>query len=151
MRYFLHKPILGSIILAWVIISCAVLWSPRESIRHAGSEIRKVAKVVVPSKTPQQLHIFDGDNWHIFLFIGIAVLVTCYPHRLRWNEILALLFLLNVFSLVTEIVQEILVPGRSFQWYDILLNQAGIVLGIGFASISRCYIIPHLRKQSFNR
>ena len=75
----------------------------------------------------------------MFLFLGLAVILTCYPHRLRWQEILAILILLNACSLVTEFVQEVFVPGRSFEWNDLRLNQVGIVFGVAAASALRFF------------
>ena len=123
----MSKPILRTVILAWVLISCAILWSPGDSIRHAGSEVRKATRVVVPSKTSRQLLIFNGDNWHMFLFLGLAALVTCYPHCLQRNEILMVLVGLAAFGTLTEIVQSMFVPGRAFEWQDLGLNQIGIL------------------------
>ena len=145
MRHFLRKPILSAIVLAWVLISCAVLWSPRESIRHAGSEVFKAAQGVAPSKAPRQLLIFNGDNWHVFLFLGLAVLVTCYPQPLGWKEVLMLMVGLAAFGALTEIVQAMFVPGRAFEWHDMGLNQMGLTAGVALTSMvrvlcGRCFV-----------
>ena len=135
MRHMISKPILRGMILVWVLMTSVILWSPADSIRKAGSEVRKATASV---GTPRQLLIFDGDNWHLFLFLGLAVLLTCYPDSLRRNEILMLLVLLTAYSTVTEIVQEVLVPGRAFEWQDMGLNQVALTVGVALTSMARC-------------
>ena len=151
MRHMISKPILSAMILVWILMASVILWSPADSISQAGSELRKATASVVPSRTPRQLLIFDGDNWHLFFSFGLAVLATCYPRHLRRNEILRLLVLLTVYSTVTEIVQEIFVPGRAFEWQDMGLNQVGLTVGVALTSMARCSSLARsarIRKKS---
>jgi hypothetical protein len=140
MRHMISKPILGAMILVWILMASVILWSPADSIRETGREVRKATASVAPSMTARQLLIFDGDNWHLFLFLGLAVLLTCYPHSLRRNEILMLLVLLTAYSTVTEIVQEMLVPGRAFEWQDMGRNQVALTVGVALTSMARLFI-----------
>ncbi len=72
----------------------------------------------------------DGDLWHAFCFLILAVLAARLRPGRSWHSVSGLFVILNLYSLGTESAQELWIPGRAFEWSDLAFNAAGIVAGL---------------------
>ncbi len=70
-----------------------------------------------------------GDLWHVLGFLILALLASRLVPNRSWRFAVGLFVSRNLYSLATEIVQEVWVPGRAFEWSDLAFNAAGITGG----------------------
>lgn len=63
---------------------------------------------------------------HVLLFASMAVL-GLKSYRTKRFRILAFLF---CYTIVTEIIQELFIPHRNFDIYDIVADSLGILLAL---------------------
>ncbi len=94
-----------------------------------------IACLMPPSGLPKAPFIAGLDKVvHIILFAIWSFLLTGYTRST------AFVVLLAGFALGTgiEFLQEISAMGRSFEWWDVVADMTGVVLGY----LVRVYIIP---------
>ncbi len=73
----------------------------------------------------------DADKWlHLLTFAVLAIwFAGLYQRRAYWRIAIGLL----LFGILTEGCQR-LVTYRSAEWYDIVADAVGIVIGLGLAA-----------------
>ena len=91
------------------------------------------------SKIPQSINSFD--DWLIHGGImGVAVALWCFA-VIRNKKVLMLSYYVQVllffiaYSVLTEVVQEILIPGRTGSVLDVLANMTGVLAVLIFVYI----------------
>lgn len=114
----------------WLLATTVALLTPRETVRSTGAAIRRQPAIHAHRGSPVYRSVNDGDNWHLFWYFGLAALIWILPFKPTLKSAVLLLAVLNLFSLATEGTQECLIPGRAFEWGDLLLNAAGIGAGL---------------------
>lgn len=77
------------------------------------------------------IEVSDYGHFLMFLLLGVALSVA-RPDLSAKHLLLGLLML----CLATEVVQ-LLVPGRDAGWWDVALNTAGSLIGLGLAALGR--------------
>lgn len=77
------------------------------------------------------------DKWiHVFLFL-VLVFLWCRAYTIKTKKIFLLITVLCiVYGVVMELVQEYLIPFRSFDLRDMIANSIGAVAGY-FISVKR--------------
>ena len=121
----------------WLLATTVVLLTPRETVRSTGAAVRRQTVIRAHKGSPVYKSVNDGDNWHLFWFFGLAALIWILPFKPTLKSAVLLLVVLNLFSLVTEGIQECLIPERKFEWCDLLLNAAGIGAGLCTGYVAR--------------
>ncbi len=107
------------------------LLAPQKALDRTRESMQSVPSVQAKAATTLHRRFFrDHAAWHGTLFFGLAALAIRQRRGLRWKQMLFGLALLSVYSMSVELIQEHFVPGRSFAWSDIAVNQIGIVLGL---------------------
>lgn len=89
-----------------------------------------ITAVLIPGPNLPEVGMLGGMDKivHVIMFSTWALAVRYEFNRPQFRFFLA--FLIGVsFSLFTELLQ-ILVEGRSFDWYDLLADAGGLVLGL---------------------
>ena len=90
-----------------------------------------------------RLELFSIDTFtHFSFYFGLSILSVFYSFKKNWIRHFALLIILAISVLyggLIEIIQEELIPGRSFDKFDILSNSAGSVTGILVSKIIGLY------------
>jgi len=119
------------IIVIWILATSIVLWTPRDMVRSTGAAVKRQPAIKIHKGTPVYNTVDDGDNWHLFWFFGLAGLTWALPLKPTLKTAIKLLVLLNLYSVATELIQEFLIPGRKFEWSDLLMNAIGIGAGLG--------------------
>jgi len=119
------------IIVIWILATSIVLWTPRDTVRSTGAAVRRQPAIRMHKGTPVYNTVHDSDNWHLFWFFGLAGLAWLLPQKPTLKTAITLLVLLNLYSVATELIQEFFIPGRRFEWGDLLLNAIGIGAGLG--------------------
>jgi glycopeptide antibiotics resistance protein len=87
----------------------------------------------MPSEDVPDIALFEGfDKFvHVCLYLGFAWLL-CWSLRVERKPFLYYLILLLSFmwGLLMEIFQFLMHFGRAFEWFDILSNTSGALIGI---------------------
>ncbi len=134
----------------WLLATSMVLLTPRDTVQSTGAAVKRQPAIQAHKGSTVYNSVDDGDNWHLFWFFGLAGLTWVMPFKPTRKTAMALLALLNLYSLATELVQEIVIPGRKFEWGDLLLNAIGIGAGccVGYGVI---WARSRQRGRSFRR
>ena len=82
------------------------------------------------------------DKWiHVGIFAGLYITWSFALGIRRGSPVLRLFGVLVLFGLLVEVVQELWVIHRSFDWWDLLADFGGCLLGFGWRTyIMRTYI-----------
>lgn len=112
-----------------LVATTVVLLTPAESVRHSSASVKRQPTVKAQRNTIIYKAINDGDNWHVFWFFVLAGMGMLLPATPSLRSGIIILLLLNAYSLSSEVIQETLIPGRSFEWPDLGMNALGIVVG----------------------
>jgi len=79
--------------------------------------------------------------YHTVCYAIMAFLWSYYlklkTGTLKNNFILVLVFLISSFGIIIEVLQLAITDYRSFDWWDVLANFAGIILGILIFKVSQ--------------
>ncbi len=133
----------------WLVATTVVLLTPRETVRSTSAAVKRQPAVHAHKGSPAYNSVNDGDNWHLFWFFGLAGLTWVLPLKPTLKTAIILLAVLNLYSFATELIQELLIPGRKFEWGDLLLNAIGI--GAGLCTGYGVLLTRLLRKSKFPR
>jgi len=138
-NYFSHcitvKKALNSPIFSWLLV---ILWAGLIFLISSSSD----PYALLPAKVFQWISksLFQGIQLtkvvgllgHIVQFGILAVLLV---HALAWPEALSpkhvwLSIILSALYGLTDEIHQLFVPGRAFQWVDVLVDGLGILLGL---------------------
>ncbi len=79
-------------------------------------------------------------------FVLTFVLIYQYRREASKEWVIILLASLSfLYSVLMEILQMTVTSNRGFEWYDILANLAGVVLGTGFFLLLRKFMPERFR------
>lgn len=84
----------------------------------------------------------DNIIWavsHIFVYAVLAFLIARalgFSRFLSW-ETLSLAFAVTILYGVSDEIHQIFVSNRGFQWYDILMDGLGALIGLGMFALHR--------------
>jgi len=121
------------IFLFWCAGTTLALFSPDERVREVRDDVRTVRGLPVEAdEDVVQRKPWEADAaWNRALVFGLALLgIRQWPREKRRARVWRLLAILTAFSITSELIQEYGIPGRAFEWGDLLVNQLGIVLGL---------------------
>lgn len=121
----------------WLLATSVILLTPRDTVRSTSAAVKRQPVVQVHKGTPVYRTVDDGDNWHLFWFFGLGLLAMMLPRERLTSNTILIVAALSLYSLATELIQEYVIQGRAFQWYDLLMNQIGIVTGTVTATVLR--------------
>lgn len=121
----------------WLVATSVVLLTPAETVRQTSSTVQRQPSVKVHRKTLAFKSMNDGGNWHLFWFFGLASTAALLQRKPTLAAGTKTFLLLSAFGLTMEIIQETLIPGRSFQWRDLGMNTIGITAGLPGATAFR--------------
>jgi VanZ family protein len=119
----------------WLLLVTAILCTPARTVRQANARVTAVVAVKAQSKTEAYKLFQSGDSWHAALFFILGILAM----RLRrWSlpiNLLAVFLLVSGYGFTIEVIQQFFIPGRSFQWSDLAVNEMGLILGLVLAGV----------------
>lgn len=74
---------------------------------------------------------------HFAIYFALSYLSLFGVNRMSWSKISKsqltnIIIICSGLGILLEVVQETLVPGRHFQWSDILFNTIGVLLVLPF-------------------
>lgn len=76
-------------------------------------------------------HLDKLIHFSLFFIQSLLTSKTIYLYRgnFSYNIFIMIIFILTVFGLFTEI-QQLYIPFRSFDYYDLFLNVLGVLSGV---------------------
>ena len=95
------------------------------------------ALFVVPTGDWPQVNFYAADKLaHILVFFVLTCLWQMYLIRkygsLRWRDILILLVSVLFYGIIVEIVQELFTVSRTADFFDVVANMGGAIVGVLF-------------------
>jgi len=106
----------------WLISVTVLSLIPGGSIEGVDVEIPHLDKVV-----------------HFLFYSGLAFLLSKYlssyserekKDRKKWKGTSGIALICIIYGILMEVFQELLIPGRHFEYWDIFFNIAGVFAGI---------------------
>jgi len=126
----------------------SILFSIRQWLRITLSLIYMILVAflsLLPTNDFPQLPLFPGADKivHICMYLGLAVLACWSMHaEIKRQWYFAVVFFAIGWGTMMEIFQFLMHMGRSFEFYDILANSIGALIGV-----SIYMILVQLNKQ----
>lgn len=115
---------------AWILVTTVVLLSPAQVVRDAQKDIWKSSAMESRVTGKPRKLVAKFINWHGAWFLILAGLSALTPAKPTMKTALILLASLTFYSCSAEVIQELLIPSRSFQCGDMARNEIGIVAGL---------------------
>ena len=106
-------------VLAWALLMLIITMTPGKEIEGISGGLGSI---------PQKSYVFHFAEFLIFSILLSRALHSSRQHS-HSTVILMVIIASFVFSAFTEILQ-IFVPGRYFEYSDIMVNDAGAVVGL---------------------
>ena len=125
------RPYRYAMFIGWLGVMTVVLLAPAGGVSADPAALSRVAWLQQALSSVVIWAAKDGSLWHVVWFLVLGALTAVLsppPPSLR--KVLQLLILLNAYSIVTEMVQETMVPGRAFEWSDVWWNAVGCIAGV---------------------
>lgn len=126
--------------LIWLCATSVVLLTPAETVRQTGSSVRRQPSVKIHRQTVAFKTVNDGGTWHLFWFFGLASTAALLQRKPTLAASAKVFLILSAYGIGTELIQETLIPGRSFEWRDLGMNTIGIAAGITIIIASRRFL-----------
>ena len=83
----------------------------------------------IPESTPR-FKFFEIDKLFHFTIYLVFVTLWGFVFSIKNLSLIRLLLLSIIFGITLEFLQDLLPFGRYFDFYDILANMAGVIIGI---------------------
>ncbi len=116
----------------WLAVTGVVLLTPAETVRQTNETVTCMPAVKAQRKTAIYRAINDGGNWHLFWFFSLAVMAALIQRKTTLAVTARTFLLLSAGGLSMELIQEAVIPGRSFEWRDLGMNTVGIAAALAF-------------------
>lgn len=150
-----------TIVSAWIIVIfwMVVIFKFSAQVAKDSNQLSKGVTVVVvqviekvtPNRqlNPQTMNHIIRKNAHfsIYLILGVLILHALKRTRIEtWRSAKIAFFCCLMYAIVDE-MHQILIPGRSGQIKDVLIDMAGASVGIAFSVFIEKMMKRLLRKQ----
>ena len=123
--------------LVWLGVTGVVLLTPAETVRQTNVTVTGMPGVKAQRKTAIYRAINDGGNWHVFWFFSLASMAALLQRKPTLAASTKTLLFLSAGGLTMELIQETLIPGRSFEWRDLGMNTIGITAALALVTPAR--------------
>jgi len=114
--------------LVWLGVTGVVLLTPAETVRQTNVTVTGMPGVKAQRKTAIYRAINDGGNWHVFWFFSLASMAALLQRKPTLAASTKTLLFLSAGGLTMELIQETLIPGRSFEWRDLITAALTLVM-----------------------
>jgi len=121
----------------WLGVTGVVLLTPAETVQQTNVTVTGMPGVKVQRKTAIYRAINDGDNWHVFWFFSLTSMAALLQRKPTLAASTKTLLFLSAGGLTMELIQETLIPGRSFEWRDLGMNTIGITAALTLVMTTR--------------
>lgn len=122
-------------VLLWMVV---IFWisadsNPYRTLPKGWKEVRPPALTTPTVQASISLSEFIGRNAHLgeYMLLGALTLRAFrfgFPRQTRISHFVLAIMLSTAYAFSDEIHQEF-IPGRSFQWSDLVLDTCGSVIG----------------------
>lgn len=130
----LLRPYAGYLLIAWLVM--IVFFSSLPNI-----PVLKIHTAKTDIRIDYLIHFLEYGALTLLSFLTFAQ----NDFKMGFGKTLTIALILILFAFLDEYHQK-LIPGRSFNYRDILSNLAGIIAGVMF-----CVIIFRIIAQKFNK
>lgn len=119
-----------SIFHIWWLLTTVMLLTPGDTIRQVNEGMKDHSAKTTQTRSAIYKMVQDEENWHagLFFVLGIFAVLQLKTHRRFRFVVLILLF--SSFGLLIELIQEFFIPGRAFEWGDLVMNEMGLMIGL---------------------